>query len=120
MFDDDLYYVFDSHNRSSDGMCGDNTGTSVLLVFNTKSNLEEYLKIYYLKQFQKEIVDFEVQYIKTIISDNSLQIFKNKLRSLGYVEKENNALTVTNVGHQKNINLDRRSMKKPKRKTNAR
>jgi len=28
MFDDDLYYVFDSHNRSSDGMCGDNTGTS--------------------------------------------------------------------------------------------
>eukprot|EP00111_Clytia_hemisphaerica_P014081 TCONS_00041443-protein len=88
MFDNGRYYVFDSHNRTSEGMCCyNNTGTSVLLEFNTKRDLEEYLKEFYLQQFRHDLVGFEVQYIKMFIPDDSLNSLKQSLRCYGYIEK---------------------------------
>ena len=46
MFHNSSYYLFDSHSRNSEGMCGGNNGTSILLVFNTKYDLENYLKTF--------------------------------------------------------------------------
>eukprot|EP00111_Clytia_hemisphaerica_P014655 TCONS_00043195-protein len=93
IFDNNHYYVFDSHNRTSKGMCCyDNTGTSVLLVFSTKRDLEEYIKIFYLEQFRNNQIAFEIQYVKTSISNDSLNAFKNDLRSFGYTEKRKQPL----------------------------
>ena len=95
MFDNSRYYVFDSHNRTPEGMCCyDNTGTSILLAFNTKSELEEYIKGFYLQQFQNNQVAFEVQYVKTLISEDSLDSFKNNLRSFGYIGKRKQTTSI--------------------------
>ena len=88
IFDKNRYYVFDPHSRTPEGLCCyDSTGTSVLIAFNTKTDLEEYLKLFYLQQFEKSIVGFEIQYIKTLISEDCLSGFKLSLRSFGYIEK---------------------------------
>ena len=46
-----------------------------------------------MQQFRKNQVAFEIQYVKTSISNDSLNTFKTDLRSLGYTERRKLPIT---------------------------
>ena len=82
IFHNASYYLFDSHSRNEEGMLGGNTGTSVLLAFRTKFDLEEYIKAYHLDQFSNEYVGTEVQYVRLLFTEQSVQNLKSHFRNL--------------------------------------
>ena len=74
-----IVYIFDSHSRDTNGMLHPQ-GTSVLLKFNSIVLAEQYLKQFYLFELQNEMVFYEIEHFKFVLTDAETEAIKRKFQ----------------------------------------
>ena len=72
-------YLFDPYSRDNQGFATPN-GTSVLLKFNSLSDVEKYYKYYFLEQFPNNQVGYEYQHFNINVPKVTVDVIKRLLR----------------------------------------